>query len=47
MKTVNNTQILGKSIDIQLKKLLQNDLKSFRSVQQNTAGSNQGAKKAA
>lgn len=47
MKTINNTQILQKSIDIELRKILQNDLKSFRSAQQRNTGSNQGAKKAA
>ncbi|MCJ8208295.1 hypothetical protein MUY27_01155 [Mucilaginibacter sp. RS28] len=46
MKTINNTQILLKSIDIELKNLLQKDLRAFREAQHKT-GNNQGAKKAA
>ena len=45
MKTINTTQILLKSIDIELKKMLLNDLKNFQS--QHKAGINQGAQKAA
>lgn len=45
MKTINKTQILMKSIDIELKKLIESDLKAFRASQ--AKGNNQGAKKAA
>ena len=46
MKTVNTTQILQKSIDIQLKKILLGDLKAFRSVKQSNTN-RLGAEKAA
>jgi len=46
MKTINKTQILLKSIDIELKLLLEKDLKVFRAAQLKQ-GNNQGAKKAA
>jgi len=45
MKTINKTQILLKAIDIELKALLEQDLKAFRAAQKQ--GNNQGAKKAA
>jgi hypothetical protein len=47
MKTVNTTQILAKSIDIELKKLLQEDLKAYRLAQLKKQGNNQGNKQAA
>jgi len=47
MKTLNTTQILVKSIDIELKKLLQKDLEAFRAAQLNKQGANQGNKQAA
>ncbi len=47
MKTINNAQILQKSIDIKLRRILQNDIKLFRTAQQRTTANNQGAKKAA
>ncbi|NCD69591.1 hypothetical protein [Mucilaginibacter agri] len=46
MKTINNTDLLLRSIDIQLKKMLQADLKAYRTAQHKN-GNNQGAKKAA
>lgn len=46
MKTINKTQILMKSIDIELKNLLMSDLKAYRETQAKN-GNNQGAKKAA
>ena len=33
MKTINKTDILLKALDIELKKLLQQDLQNFRAVQ--------------
>jgi hypothetical protein len=47
MKTLNSTQILVKSIDIELKKLLQKDLEAHRAMQTGTKGINQGNKQAA
>jgi len=43
MKTINTTEILLKALDIELKKLLQQDLASFKAVQ----SKNQQIKKAA
>lgn len=47
MKTLNNTDLLLRSIDIQLKKMLQADLKAYRTTQLKNGNNNQGAKKAA
>ncbi|WP_345948021.1 MULTISPECIES: hypothetical protein [unclassified Mucilaginibacter] len=47
MKSVNNTQILAKSIDIQLKKMLEKDLKAYRQSLVRKEGINQGNKQAA
>jgi hypothetical protein len=47
MKTANSTQILIKSIDIELKKLLQKDLEAHRTLNANNKGINQGSKQAA
>lgn len=47
MKTINNTELLLKAFDIQLKKMLQADLKAYRTAQLKNGGSNQGSKKAA
>jgi hypothetical protein len=47
MKTSNTTQILLKSIDIELKKQLQKDLQAYRIAQLNKQGINQGNKQAA
>ena len=46
MKTINKTQLLLKAIDIELKALLEQDLRAFRAAQVKQ-GNNQGAKKAA
>ncbi|WDF55675.1 hypothetical protein [Mucilaginibacter sp. KACC 22063] len=46
MKTINNTDLLLKAFDIELKKMLQQDIKNFRTAQVKN-GNNQGAKKAA
>ena len=45
MKTINTTQILVKSVDIELKKLLLADLKNFQAIHK--TGISQGAQKAA
>jgi len=47
MKTLNTTKILAKSINIELKKLLQKDLEAYRAAQVNKQGINQGNKQAA
>jgi|GEM_PF-1955271 len=48
MKTLNTqTQILSKAIDIELKKLLQQDLEKYRLSQLKNTGINQGNKQAA
>ncbi len=47
MKTTNTTQILQKSIDIELKKMLQKDLESYRINQLRNNKINQGNQKAA
>ena len=47
MKTLNTTQILLKSIDIELKKQLQKDLQAFRIAQLKKHDNNQGNKQAA
>lgn len=47
MKTSNTTKILTKSIDIELKKMLQRDLESFRATQSKKQGINQGKQQAA
>lgn len=47
MKTSNTTQILLKSIDLELKKQLQKDLQAYRITQLNKQGINQGNKQAA
>ena len=47
MKTLNTTQILLKSIDIELKKQLQKDLQAFRIAQLKKQDNNQGNKQAA
>lgn len=48
MKTLDTkTQILLKSIDIELKKLLQQDLTAYRMTQLRNKGINQGTKQAA
>ena len=47
MKTVNTTQLLVKSIDIELKKLLQKDLEAYRVAQLKKQAINQGNKQAA
>ncbi|WP_262895008.1 hypothetical protein [Mucilaginibacter ginkgonis] len=44
MKTINATQILVKSVDIELKKLLLADLKNFKAQ---SKGISQGTQKAA
>jgi hypothetical protein len=47
MKALNTTQILVKSIDIQLKKVLEDDLAAYSKAQANKQGINQGNKQAA
>jgi len=47
MKTANTTQILLKSIDIELKKLIQKDIEVYRMSQSKDKGNNQGNTKAA
>lgn len=47
MKTLNTTQILVKSIDIELKKLLQKDIEAYRLAQLKKQDTNQGNKQAA
>lgn len=47
MKTLNTTQILTKSIDIELKKILQKDLEAYCLAQLKKQGINQGNKQAA
>lgn len=47
MKTANTTQILLKSIDIELKKLIQKDIEAYRIAQLKNKGINQGNKHAA
>jgi hypothetical protein len=47
MKTLNTTKILVKTIDIELKKILQKDIELYRAAQLNKQGTNQGNKQAA
>lgn len=47
MKTLNTTQILSKAIDIELKKILQKDLESYRLAQLKKQNISQGTKQAA
>jgi hypothetical protein len=47
MKTLNTDQILVKSIDIELKKILKKDLEAYRLAQLKKQDSNQGNKQAA
>jgi hypothetical protein len=47
MKTSTTTKVILKSIDIELKKLLQKDLQAYHAAQLNKQGINQGNKQAA
>ena len=47
MKTINNTEILLKAIEIELNKILKADLKAYRLSQLKEAINYQGAVKAA
>ena len=47
MKTSNTTKVILKSLDIELKKLLQKDLQAYHAAQLNKQGINQGNKQAA
>ncbi|WP_462267493.1 hypothetical protein [Mucilaginibacter sp.] len=43
MKTINKTDILLKALDLQLKKMLQQDLANFKATQQKTQQLNKAA----
>ncbi|OKS89340.1 hypothetical protein [Mucilaginibacter polytrichastri] len=47
MKTINKTDLMLKALDIELKKILQADLETYRTMQLIAAINNQGARKAA
>ena len=47
MKTINKTDLMLKALDIELKRILQADLETYRTMQLIAAINNRGVKKAA